>query len=127
MDFFPPNKRTFEFFSRHFDAEGLEEVVKNQGKKLSAKAKDQIRQQLTEQLQAEGATQTDVANMIKTQLATNELPEHELVAVAWDSLMRSVEWSQKSQQGEEQCIKAVREWGKILAATCTTARAEVQT
>ena len=62
---------------------------------------------------------------VKQQMTKNELNDVETVDVVWDALMKSVEWPRKVEQCEEQAIKQVKEWGKILTAAATSPRAEI--
>lgn len=150
LDFFPPNKRTSEFFARHFEAEGLDEVrlawaralmppilssliahairclgawqlVQYQRKKSSSKIRDTLKTELVSMIQSD-ASHADMIAYLRQQ---RDQPEHELIVVAFDALMSSIEWSQKTQQSEEQAIKQIKDYGKILAALASSARAQV--
>ena len=55
MDFFPPNKRTSEFFARHFSVENLDELVKYHNRKVLIKVKEEMRDSIVEMIQGDNA------------------------------------------------------------------------
>jgi len=62
---------------------------------------------------------------VKQQVAKNELSDTDTVEVLWNALMKAIEWPRKTEQCEEQAIKQVKEWGKVLTAAATSPRAEL--
>ncbi|KAJ3099073.1 hypothetical protein HDU97_003506 [Phlyctochytrium planicorne] len=123
LDFFPPNKRQEEYLARHFEAEGLKAVVDFYKKRQGNNAKDVIKAQLKDMMEA-SKTELEVATFLKQNVKQHGWNEAETLALLFDSLME-VYWNSKAEQIEAQIIKSLTTWPKVLAAFCTSAKTEI--
>ncbi|PSN42014.1 Protein krasavietz [Blattella germanica] len=124
MEFVPLNKRTEEHFRAAFEDRGLADIVKLHKAQASQEAKRDLQLQLEEQL-SEGRAIKDIVADVKECAAKNSIPEHEVVALVWSTVMSQVEWNKKEELVAEQALKHLKQYTPLFEAFTTTARSEL--
>jgi len=124
MEFFPPNKRTPEYFNSVFQEKGLAELVRLQKNQASQEMKKDL-QKFVIEVMDEGKSAKDIITEVKDYSVKNNLPEHEIVSILWGVLMSSVEWNKKEELVAEQALKHIKSYTSLLGAFCTTPKAEL--
>jgi len=122
LEFFPFNKRTDEFFSRHFNSEGLGELVAYYDKRSVLKSKTEFKDNVQRMI-TEHAPLSETIDFIKQQ--KNSIGDSEIIPLVWEAVMGAVEWSRRSEQIEEQALKAAKDGSKLLATVVNNAKTEL--
>ncbi|KAL1915391.1 uncharacterized protein VTP21DRAFT_6849 [Calcarisporiella thermophila] len=125
LEFFPPNKRNSEYFTRYFEASDLRPLVDYHNKKQLNERKERFLEQLREMISDEDATPQGVASYAKQQIKESNLPEHEVAQLFWEALMTSVDWSNRPELVESQAKNQINKWAGALAEVSTTSRTEL--
>jgi len=123
-EYFPPNKRTQEYFDKAFMDKGLGEVVKLQKAQASQEVKKDLQKSVSDAL-SEGKAVKEIINEVKDYSAKNNLAEHEVIAIVWTTLMAAVEWNKKEELVAEQALKHIKNFTSLLGAFTETPRAEL--
>nr|CAD7409170.1 unnamed protein product [Timema cristinae] len=114
MEFVPLNKRTEDNFRSAFEERGL----------ASQEAKKDLQIQLEDQL-SEGRSTKDIVTDLKEVAIKNGIPEHEVVALVWTTVMSQVEWNKKEELVAEQALKHLKQYTPLFEAFTTVARSEL--
>ncbi|KAG0056842.1 hypothetical protein BGZ83_003136 [Gryganskiella cystojenkinii] len=123
LDFFPPNKRDEESFARHFEAEDMKQLVAFQSKKQLYMRKENVVEQVKSLLE-EGKV-TECITYLKTESKDIGLTEAEFIPLVWTGMMASVDWGTRVDQIDNQILKQVQQYSKLLAAFCTNPKTEI--
>ncbi|KAG0305955.1 hypothetical protein BGZ98_003219 [Dissophora globulifera] len=123
LDFFPPNKRDEDSFARHFEAEDMKQLVTFQTKKQLILRKESIIETVKSMLE-EGRL-ADCLAYLKTQSKESGLAEPDLVPLIWMGIMSSVDWGTRMDQIDNQILKQVQQYSKLLGAFCTSPKTEI--
>jgi len=124
MEFFPPNKRSQDYFDKAFMEKGLGEVVKLQKAQANQEVKKDLQKAVSDVL-AEGKAVKDVINEVKDCSVKSNLAEHEVIAILWTTLMAAVEWNKKEELVAEQALKHIKNYTTLLGAFTETPRSEM--
>ncbi|RUS29440.1 hypothetical protein BC938DRAFT_480659 [Jimgerdemannia flammicorona] len=125
LDFFPPNKRDEECFSRHFEAEDMKALVDYHAKNQRRGRRDLLITKLTSMMSSE-ASVGEVITYAKQQMKDSALPEQDVAIFVWDSMMDSVDLiNTRPDQVETQTLRQVNQWSKALAAFTTSPKTEI--
>jgi len=124
MEFFPLNKRTPEIFQGAFEERGLAEINKLQKSQANLEVKKDLQKYVADAL-AENKSAKDIIAEVKDYSVKYTLVEHELVAIVWTTLMGAVEWNKKEELVADQALKHLKNYTTLLAAFCTTPKAEM--
>eukprot|EP00899_Mesostigma_viride_P006495 jgi/Mesvir1/15847/Mv03395-RA.1 len=126
LEFFPMHKRNIESFEQHFNAAGLEQVVRyHQQKDFDVKLKE-LHATVTEMI-SENAAVTEVIDFVRAKHKEAGLPDVEVVRYMWDSIMNSIQWSGKNQQqNSNNALRQVRAWSKLLRTVAPNAKLEAE-
>ncbi|RUO96414.1 hypothetical protein BC936DRAFT_142082, partial [Jimgerdemannia flammicorona] len=107
LDFFPPNKRDEECFSRHFEAEDMKALVDYHAKNQRRGRRDLLITKLTSMMSSE-ASVGEVITYAKQQMKDSALPEQDVAIFVWDSMMDSVDLiNTRPDQVETQTLRQV--------------------
>nr|CAD7432608.1 unnamed protein product [Timema monikensis] len=124
MEFVPLNKRTEDNFRSAFEERGLVDIVKLHKAQASQEAKKDLQIQLEDQL-SEGRSTKDIVTDLKEVAIKNGIPEHEVVALVWTTVMSQVEWNKKEELVAEQALKHLKQYTPLFEAFTTVARSEL--
>jgi len=80
MDFFPPNKRTEEYFKQVFLDKELNEIVKLHKAQASQEAKRELQQALIDDINDE-KPHNEITSDIKEFSQRNNIPDHEIIVI----------------------------------------------
>lgn len=80
MDFFPPNKRTEEYFKQVFLDKELNEIIKLHKAQASQEAKRELQQTLIDDINDEKAHNEITADIKEFAQRTN-IPDHEIIVI----------------------------------------------
>ncbi|XP_077285057.1 basic leucine zipper and W2 domain-containing protein kra [Arctopsyche grandis] len=125
MEFFPSNKRTDEYFTNFFSEKELAEVVKLHKAQASQEARRDLTQALVDNL-ADNKPHKETISDLRDLAKRTNVPEHEVVAVIWTTVMSRTEWNKKEELVAEQAVKYLKAVTPLLAAFTSTPRAELQ-
>ncbi|KAK6639313.1 hypothetical protein RUM43_007585 [Polyplax serrata] len=125
MEFMPANKRTEDNFRSVFEDKGLHELVKLHKAQASQEAKRDLQQQLQEAL-SEGRPIKEITTDIRDFAAKNHIPEQEVVAIIWSTVMAQAEWNKKEELVAEQALKHLKQYTVLFEAFTNSQRSELQ-
>ncbi|KAF9154255.1 hypothetical protein BG015_001438 [Linnemannia schmuckeri] len=123
LDFFPPNKRDEDSFARHFEAEDMKQLVTFQNKKQLIMRKESVVENVKSLLE-EGKI-AECLTYLKAQIKESGLAEPEFIPLVWTGIMTSVDWGTRSDQIDNQILKQVQQYSKLLGAFCTSPKTEI--
>ncbi|XP_033108128.1 basic leucine zipper and W2 domain-containing protein 1-like [Anneissia japonica] len=124
MDFLPVNKRTDENFASHFEAAGLQQLVRYQRNLLQTNIKNNMVDEISEYIQNEKPLKEIEANVSEI-MVKNSIPEHDVVKLLWKCVMSAQEWSKKDDQVIEQVTKHLKIYAPLFAAFATQGKSEI--
>ena len=125
LEYFPYNKRTEEQFAKHFEGEGLSELVEHSKKRFADARLKEIKKKTKEAIAA-GSSLQEVQDIINQSTAEEEVPEVRLIDTIWNSVMEGGDWDTKNQQQAHlNALKHIKAWHKLLAAFATSAKIEL--
>jgi hypothetical protein len=124
LNLLPMNKRNAENFDAYFNDVGLADIAAFQRAKATSDIKKTLQKQLTEML-AEDAPIRDVVTSVEEEVKKIGIPEHEAVALVWNTLMCQVEWNKKEELAVEQAVRHLAKYSPLMAALATNARSEL--
>jgi len=119
--FFPQNKRSDEYLSRHFIAEGLQQIVDiHKNKKLEDTKKLTIK--TLETMYEDEEKPQDIVAYLKNQMVANkEWSESDVVKCVWDA----IDFGNKPDQMESQIKRQLEFWSPILEVFTTQPKTEI--
>ncbi|KAF8944081.1 hypothetical protein BGZ47_004679 [Haplosporangium gracile] len=123
LDFFPPNKRDEDSFARHFEAEDMKQLVTFQNKKQLIMRKESVVENVKSLLE-EGKI-AECLTYLKAQIKESGLAEPEFIPLVWTGMMTSIDWGTRSDQIDNQILKQVQQYSKLLGAFCTSPKTEI--
>lgn len=123
-DLLPMNKRTFDNFEKHFNAAGLTLIVDYQRLKANVEVKKELNRKLEEMIGDEAPVK-EIIPVVMEQMERNGMTEHELVTMAWNTIMSAVEWNKKDELVAEQALKHLKAYAPLLSALTTKGRSEL--
>lgn len=124
MEFFPPNKRTEEYFKSVFLEKGLTEIVKLHKAQASQEAKRELQQALLDDISDNKSHKEIIADIKELAQKTN-IPEHEIISLIWSTVMSLGEWNKKEELVTDQAVKHLKGYTQLLQAFTTTDRSEL--
>ncbi|EGF77983.1 hypothetical protein BATDEDRAFT_37336 [Batrachochytrium dendrobatidis JAM81] len=128
-EFFPESKRKDRDMAEHFENAKLNKIADFLVKQKQAVVKEMTRQGLKDLFAAshtaDAAASAKIATHIKQLMAVNKWNEQETMAIVWDGLMDSVDWSSRGDQIETLAIKTVTLWSPLLVQFCTSPKTEI--
>jgi len=120
--FFPQNKRSDEYLSRHFIAEGLQQIVDIHKNKILEDAKKMTINTLKTMYEDEEKPQEIVA-YLKNQMVNNKgWTEVDVVKCVWDA----IDFGNKPDQMEAQIKRQLEFWCPILEVFTTSPKTEIK-
>ncbi|KAL0269746.1 UNVERIFIED_CONTAM: hypothetical protein PYX00_007381 [Menopon gallinae] len=125
MEFVPSNKRTEEHFRTIFEQKGLSELVKLHKDQANQEAKRDLQQQLDEAL-AEGRPNKEIITDIRDSAAKYCIPEQDVIAIIWATVMAQAEWNKKEELVAEQALKHLKQYTALFEAFTNSQRSELQ-
>ncbi|TDG41488.1 hypothetical protein AWZ03_012085 [Drosophila navojoa] len=124
MDFFPPNKRTEEYFKQVFLDKELNEIIKLHKAQASQEAKRELQQTLIDDINDEKAHNEITADIKEFALRTN-IPDHEIIVIIWSTIMSLGEWNKKEELVTDQAVRHLKTYCTLLQAFASTDRSEL--
>lgn len=129
VDFMPLKHRNAEAMCEHFTSEGMEEMVKYIRAKLSQKVKVEmgswIRSKLREAAEEGEANIPEMVEYLKTFVDEHKLPYAEAVSVVWANVMDGTDWNKKAELVQDQALRHIKMYVKVLEAFTVTPKAEL--
>mmetsp|Transcript_20598 Transcript_20598/g.53550 ORF Transcript_20598/g.53550 Transcript_20598/m.53550 type:complete len:420 (-) Transcript_20598:28-1287(-) len=123
--FFPPSKRGLDDVIGYFKGvDGLEIVAKWFVTQQTAGVKEQLTADVTKKL-SEGASQTDLIDMIREVQVESKIPESHIARLLWTALINSVEWNKKQEILIEQALKHAQANTALFSRFTKSDRAQV--
>ncbi|XP_030376011.1 protein krasavietz [Scaptodrosophila lebanonensis] len=124
MDFFPPNKRTEEYFKQVFADKELNEIIKLHKAQASQEAKRELQQTLIDDINDEKAHSEITADIKEFAIRTN-IPDHEIIVIIWSTIMSLGEWNKKEELVTDQAVRHLKAYCPLLQAFASTDRSEL--
>lgn len=127
LEFFPPQNRTQDAFTKHFTDSGLTSLVEwNLRRNLELKI-NELEGALTDQIQADPPIPaTETLAMVKAKKTENDLPDSEVIRVLWIAILKSINMTGKNQQQIFQAIVSkVKTYHKLLSTFATNGKLEL--
>ncbi|KAH8340571.1 hypothetical protein KR059_001269 [Drosophila kikkawai] len=124
MDFFPPNKRTEEYFKQVFLDKELNEIIKLHKAQASQEAKRELQQALIDDINDEKA-HNEITADIKEFSQRNNIPDHEIIVIIWSTIMSLGEWNKKEELVTDQAVRHLKTYCTLLQAFASTDRSEL--
>lgn len=127
VDFLPLQRRNSEALCDHFSKEGMEDIVKFIKAKLFQKVKIEMGAWIKTKLREE-AEETSIAEMLeylKNFVAEHKLPHSDAVSVVWANIMDGTDWNKKTELVQDQALRHIKTYVKILEAFTTSLKAEL--
>lgn len=124
MDFFPPNKRTEEYFKQVFLDKELNEIVKLHKAQASQEAKRELQQALIDDINDE-KPYNEITSDIKDFSQRTNIPDHEIIVIIWSTIMSLGEWNKKEELVTDQAVRHLKNYCPLLQAFASTDRSEL--
>lgn len=124
MDFFPPNKRTEEYFKQVFLDKELNEIIKLHKAQASQEAKRELQQTLLDDINDE-KLHTEITADIKEFALKSNIPDHEVISIIWSTVMSLGEWNKKEELVTDQAVRHLKAYCPLLQAFASTDRSEL--
>ena len=124
LNLLPINKRTQENFENYFSDAGMEGIVDYQRVKASYEQRRDLSRRLDELIKDEEPVK-EIIIIVKEQMKKSSLPEHDVVIIAWNSLMKAIEWNKKDELVAEQALKHLRQYSPLLSALTENGRSQL--
>lgn len=116
LDLLPINKRTQEYFEKHFIEANLEQIVDYQRIKATAEVKKELQKTLEEMIKDEASTK-EIIPVMEEQAEKHNLSEEGVVVMVWNTLMNLVEWNKKEELVAEQALKHLKHYAPLMVAS----------
>lgn len=127
LNFFPPNRRTMEYFTELAEKiGGMDDVVAWQKVQQLTGIKRNLQSDIIEMVSREEADADAVIEKVQEVMAESGMKETDVIAMIWTALMNSVEWNKKPEQVAEQALHHLKAYHTVFAAFATSHRAQVQ-
>lgn len=124
MEFFPPNKRSTEYFKSVFDEKGLSDIVQFHNLQAHAETKKQLQKELDRMIKDE-ENPKQLATYIRETMQRHGLEDKDVVTILWNAVMGSVEWNKKEELVAEQAFKHLKHYAPIFAEFTGNSKAEL--
>jgi len=129
VDFMPLQRRNPDALCEHFTEEGMEDMVKYIRAKLSQKIKVEmgawIKSRLRTAAEEGEANVPEMVEYLKAFVGEHKLPYAEAVSVVWSNVMDGTDWNKKAELVQEQALRHVKTYVKVLEAFTVTPKAEL--
>ncbi|KAK2704716.1 protein krasavietz-like [Artemia franciscana] len=112
-DFFPPNKRSEEYYASFFTEKGLKEIVKFQKAQQSHSLKRELQKVLEEDIQEEKSAK-DIAGTLRETIEKHALQGHEVIPLIFNTIMSAVEWNKKEELVASQALQHLKQWAPVF-------------
>ncbi|PVU87947.1 hypothetical protein BB561_006107 [Smittium simulii] len=106
IDYFPFNKRTDEYFIRHFDSEDMHDIIKYKKDRQVVEFRDLLMQQIADIIGSEGDRKP-------------------IVIIIWDAIFSNIKWGVRSEVIEQQTFSSVKDYSILLASFTTSPKSEM--
>jgi len=124
MNFFPPNKRTDEYFKKVFIDKDLAEIIKLHKAQASQEAKREIQQLLIDHIN-DDTPHTEIATDIKDFAQKFNIPESEVLLIIWSTIMSLGEWNKKEELVTDQAVRHLKPYCPLFQAFASNHRSEL--
>lgn len=124
ITFLPANKQSFEYIETVFKKEGLGSLLELQRAGQSSLVKKKLQTEI-QALIAEKAPTKEIISLIKDAMTKNNLGEHEIIVLVWNTVMSANEWSKKEDLITDQAIKYLRQYVNLFSVFTTTSKASL--
>ncbi|CAG0924556.1 unnamed protein product, partial [Notodromas monacha] len=125
MEFFPPNKRSTDYFKSVFEEKGLLEIVAFHNLQAHTETKKLMQKELDRMIKDEEAPK-QLTTYIKDTMGKCNLEDKDVVTILWNAVMGSVEWNKKEELVAEQAFKHLKHYAPMFADfTGNNAKAEL--
>lgn len=105
LEFFPSNKRDKEYLARQFETEGLKSLVEYYQKRQQSIVMEEVKSKLRSMFSESNFAQT--VQYMESSVAANSWQDGEAIAIIWEALIMSIEWSNRPEQIEYQVTKLI--------------------
>ncbi|KAJ2716866.1 hypothetical protein H4R19_000390 [Coemansia spiralis] len=136
-DFFPPNKRDDDCVARHFEVEEMPELTALHAASVTAgqrvafvrEAEAILREANDDDSDDDEAnaqaTNLKVARAARAAMRANKWEEADMVVLAWDGIMRAVNWPTKVEQIESRALRQIQRHSDVLEVLTTEPKSEI--
>jgi len=124
MTFLPANKQSFEYIEGVFTKEGLGSLLELQRAGQSSIVKKRLQSEI-QILISDKASIKEIISLVKDSMTKNNLVEHEVVVILWNTIMAANEWSKKEDLISDQAIKYLRQYVSLFSLFTTTSKASL--
>lgn len=124
LNLLPINKRTQENFENYFKAAGLDPIVDYQRVRANSEVRKDLQRTLDEMIKDEEPVK-EIIVIVKDQMKKSNLPEHEVLVIAWNSLMSAIEWNKKDELVADQALKHLRHYSPLLSSLSENGRSQL--
>ncbi|KAK2964192.1 putative ARM repeat superfamily protein [Blattamonas nauphoetae] len=113
MDFFPPQKRTKEHFTEHFNSLNLNAIVVVTQKTATKETISELHDQIVHLIEDELDEKKIIEELTEEQVE-NSFTTSDMLKTIFSSVMDAVDWSTKSQQQTEQAIQQIEDYAGLF-------------
>lgn len=124
LDLLPINRRTQEYFEKHFMDANLEQIVEYQRIKATAEVKKELQNQLEEMIKNDTSIR-EIIPVVEEQAEKYLLSEQEVVVMVWNCLMNLVEWNKKEELVAEQALKHLKHYAPLMSSLTKEGRSQL--
>ena len=124
MEFLPASKRTPEYLATVFRDGGLNQLLEYQKAGLGDKAKREMQNNVALLIKEETTTK-EIITAVKESVAKNNMQEHEVVVLLWNTVMNVIEWNKKEELVADQAIKHLKGYTQLFKTFASTPKAEM--
>ncbi|KAI8073210.1 armadillo-type protein [Gongronella butleri] len=131
MELMPPSKRTDEEFAKHFEAEGMKQLVEFHHRYQKDSVKKELLADLRQKLRSADAEDSEVTPAtilayIKEMTTEGHLTEADTIPLIWTAIVDTVDLINiRPDQVEMHVMRALKEWTELLEAYTTSPKSEV--
>ncbi|OMJ17540.1 Basic leucine zipper and W2 domain-containing protein 1-A [Smittium culicis] len=128
VDFFPPNKRTDEYFIRHFESEDMHSIINYRIATQENAARNVILNDIVQLINNNEESEPPIAEIIKVSrraMTQNNLSENETVVLIWDAIIGNIKWGMRSEVIEQQALSEVKEYADAFTPFTSSPKSEM--
>jgi len=124
LELIPLKWRTLEYFVKHFEGEGLQQMAALQLSLGKSEVKKELQKKLQEMMEEEETPQ-EMISVIMDYKEKNKFGDQETTILVWMTLMAGVEWNKKEELVEGQALRHLKVYAPLLSATAKSGAAEL--
>ncbi|OLY81619.1 Basic leucine zipper and W2 domain-containing protein 1 [Smittium mucronatum] len=128
IEFFPPNKRTDEYFTRHFESEDMHSIINYRIAEQANAARDVILYEIVQLINSNEEDDPPLSEIIKVgrrAMSQNNLSENEVVVLIWDAIIGNIKWGMRSEVIEQQALSEVKEYADVFTPFTSSPKSEM--